>query len=401
VHHRTTYFRPSEWEEQEILEPEHYYRELRAIFAARLPHYFSGSEAVGISVTGGLDTRMILAWHRPPAGSLPCYTFGGALRECRDVRVGREVAAAARQPHQVITVGEEFLSRFPEYAERTVYYSDGCADVSRSADLYVNERARLIAPVRMTGNYGGEVLRRVRAFKPMPLRPGLFAPEFVPHLERAQESYQRVIDGHPLSFAVFRQAPWHHYGLLALEQTQLTLRSPFLDNAFVKTVFRAPQETLGDNDVCLRLIADGDPAMAAIPSDRGLAIRRGSIGSHLARGVHELTFKAEYAYDYGMRQWMVPIDRALAIVRPERLFLGRHKFCHFRVWYRNALSGFVRDMLTGPNVHVRQYVDSAVLTSVVDEHTSGSGNWTTELHKLLTVELIHRSLLHGVGAADR
>ena len=36
---------------------------------------------------------------------------------------------------------------------------DGCIDVSRSPDLYVNERAREIAPVRMTGNYGDEVLR--------------------------------------------------------------------------------------------------------------------------------------------------------------------------------------------------------------------------------------------------
>jgi asparagine synthase (glutamine-hydrolysing) len=61
--------------------------------------------------------------------------------------------------------GKEFLERFSDYAERTVYYTDGCADVSRSADLYVNEKAREIAPVRITGNYGGEVLRRVRQEK--------------------------------------------------------------------------------------------------------------------------------------------------------------------------------------------------------------------------------------------
>ena len=156
---------------------ETYGRELRDVFARNLPRYFAGPERIGISLTGGLDTRMIMAWHRPSPESLPCYTFGGTYRSCRDVVVGREVARAAGQSHGVIGVGEDFLSRFSRYAERTVYLTDGCADVSRSADLYVNEFAREIAPVRMTGNYGGEVLRRVRAFKPVVPVAGLFAEE--------------------------------------------------------------------------------------------------------------------------------------------------------------------------------------------------------------------------------
>jgi asparagine synthase (glutamine-hydrolysing) len=120
----------------------------------------------------------------------------------------------------------------------------------------VNEQAREIAPIRMTGNYGGEVLRRVRAFKPMEPLPALFAPELRAQVSLATDTYRSLQQEHPLSFAVFRQAPWHHYGLLALEQTQLSLRSPYLDNDFVRTVFRAPQSVLTNNDVCLRLIAD-------------------------------------------------------------------------------------------------------------------------------------------------
>ncbi len=48
-----------------------------------------------MSLTGGLDTRMIMAWHKAAPGSLPCYTFGGKYRECRDVIVARQVADAA------------------------------------------------------------------------------------------------------------------------------------------------------------------------------------------------------------------------------------------------------------------------------------------------------------------
>lgn len=81
--------------------------------------------------------------------------------------MARQVARACGQSHQVIQVGNEFLAKFPHYSERSIYLTDACVDVSRSSDLYINERAREIAPVRMTGNYGGEVLRSIRAFKPV------------------------------------------------------------------------------------------------------------------------------------------------------------------------------------------------------------------------------------------
>ena len=182
---KSSYFDPKEWEDQETLDAESFYRELREAFTRNLPRYFGGQERVAMSLTGGLDTRMIMAWQKAEPGNLPCYTFGSMLRENHDVRVARRVAQACNQPFQVIPAGQEFLSRFPHYAERAVYLTDGCVDVSRSPDVYINEKARQIAPVRMTGNYGGEVLRRVRTFKPVEPLPGLFRPELLSHVRQA------------------------------------------------------------------------------------------------------------------------------------------------------------------------------------------------------------------------
>ena len=148
---KDSYFEPQRWESQPALEPESYYEELRRVFSRNLPRYFNGGEPIGMSLTGGLDTRMIMAWWKSPAGTLPCYSFGGVFRDCRDVVVARKVARACGQVHHVIPLGEEFLSRFPHYAERAVYLTDGCLAVNHSADLYLNERARDIAPVRLLG----------------------------------------------------------------------------------------------------------------------------------------------------------------------------------------------------------------------------------------------------------
>jgi asparagine synthase (glutamine-hydrolysing) len=384
------YFQPGEWEDQDPLDEESYYQELKAVFSRNLPRYFNGRQKIGMSLTGGLDSRMIMAWQKPEPGSLPCYSFGGTFRDSHDIRVAREVARTCRQPYKVIPVADNFLNRFPHYAERTVYLTDGCADVSCSTDLYANERASERAPVRMTGNYGSEVLRGVRAFKPVEPAAGLFRPELLSEVHTAAETYRAQLQGNRLSFAVFRQAPWHHYGLLALEQTQLSIRTPYLDNDLVRTVFRAPQSTLASNSICVRLVSDGNTALKRIPTDRGLAGVQGRMASAISRSLLHFTFKAEYAYDYGMPQWVARGDHLFAPLHLERLFLGRHKFSHFRIWYRDALAGYVQEMLLDSRTLSRPYLDRSALETMVRRHVKGDRNYTSAIHKVLTLEIMHR-----------
>lgn len=385
---RGAYFHPSEWEQQEPLQPEPYYRQLRDVVAANFPRYFEATDRIGISLTGGLDSRLVLAWTHPQAGSVPAYSFGSTYRDCQDVRVARWIAAATRQSHQVITVGREFLGQFPRYAERTVYLSDGCNEVNRAADLYANERVREIAPVRMTGNYGGEVLRHVRAFKPSTPEADVYVPEIVASAREAHATYTEIAACPPTSFAVFRQAPWHHFGLLALEETQVSLRTPYLDNDLVRTAFRAPRG--GATDVCERLIGDGDPnlALQTLATDRGVG--KDGLAGKVSRALLQFTFKAEYAYDYGMPNAIATVDSLFRPLHLERLFLGRHKFAHYRIWYRDFLAGYVKEMLLDRRSLGRPYVKPTAVERMVLGHCRGRENHTTSIHKLLTLELVHR-----------
>jgi asparagine synthase (glutamine-hydrolysing) len=104
-------------------------------------------------------------------------------------------------------------------------------------------------------------------------------------------------------------------------------------------------------------------------------------------------FRAEYAYDYGMPQWLAPIDMALKPLRPERVFLGRHKFYHFRVWYRDKLSAYLRDVLLDPRSSNRPHLAPGRLETLLNEHVAGTHNHTTALHQALSIELIHRQLI--------
>jgi len=141
------------------------------------------------------------------------------------------------------------------------------------------------------------------------------------------------------------------------------------------------------------LIADGNAARQRIRTDRGLAGDQGRLPAAVSRNFLECTFKAEYAYDYGMPQWLARIDHLFWPFRLERLFLGRHKFYHFRVWYRDALSEYVREMLFDPRTLSRPYLERSGLEAMVRGHLTGDRNYTTEIHKVLTLELLYRLFL--------
>src|SRR5262249_43833686 len=98
IERKETYLKQEDWENQQKLEPEGYYQKFRETFVRILPRYFNGHQSVGISLTGGLDSRMIMAWAKASEGSLPCYSFGGMYRDCEDIRLARKVAKMCGQP---------------------------------------------------------------------------------------------------------------------------------------------------------------------------------------------------------------------------------------------------------------------------------------------------------------
>jgi asparagine synthase (glutamine-hydrolysing) len=383
---KASYFEPREWEEQEPLKADAYYAHLRDTFVRNLPRYFNGNERVGVSLTGGLDTRIIMAWRKAEANSLPCYTYGSMYRDNQDVQLARRVAKACGQQHQVITTGREFLTKFPYYAERSIYLTDACVDLGRSPDLYVSEKAREIAPVRMVGTYGSEMLLHSVMFKAEEPTAGLFQKDLEPQVRAAKDTYNRSQQVHPMTFVAFRQSPWHHFGVLGLEQTQVAVRSPYLDNDLVQTIYKAPGTIAANEEARLRLIQDGNPELAKLRTDRGI----GGLNSMFTRGFLEFLFKAEYAYDYGMPQWVAQVDHLLAPLHLERLWIGHHKVFHFRVWYRDDLASYVREILFDRRSLARPYVNAEAVRKMVEGHLKGNRNFTTEIHRLLTLELTHR-----------
>ncbi len=390
---RSAYFEPHSWEGMPALSSDDYYKQLEETWKRILPRYLPEDERIGLSLTGGVDSRMILAWSPRPSGQLPCYTFSGRYRDCTDVKLARQLAKIANQPYSTIPIDKLFLSQFPALVEKVAYIGEGNLDASGSIDLFVQRIAREIAPIRVTGTNGGELLRRLVMFKPAGLTEGVFSADMERSMTEAAATYAEEVDCHRLSFTAFKQAPWYMNSKFVLERSQITMRLPFCDNELVRLSYQAPSGLSQSNEPALRLIAAGNLEMSRIGTDRGLQMRSiPGIGKarHL---LQEFAFKAEYAYDMGMPQWLARADHTLAPLRLENLFLGRQKFHHFRVYYRDELSRYLQEVLLDPCTLGRPYLNKGGVEALVRGHVGGYRNYTVELHKLLTIELMQRQLI--------
>ena len=258
--------------------------------------------------------------------------------------------------------------------------------------------AREIAPIRMTGNYGGEILRGIGGMlKAAHPHEKLFHPDINIYFQDAVNTVAGLYKSsdHPTTFNLFKEIPWlRNHGFVS-EQSQLTPRTPYLDNDLVALMYRAPMDVRDDMELTLRLIADGNPILGAILSDRGFGGNNRFPLSIFIALYYDFSFKAEYAYNYGMPQWLAKIDYIFMFMHFEKLFLGRHKFAHFRIWYRDELADYIKSVLLDEKSLGRPYLNRKTVEEMIQGHTKGNRNYTTQISKLLSLELVHRLLIES------
>jgi asparagine synthase (glutamine-hydrolysing) len=388
------YFTPIDWEEQEPLTPEDFEAEFQETFKRILPRYFEAETAIGISLTGGLDTRMIMA-SRPATGEKPaCYTFGGESGETLDTKVAARVAESCGLDHQVLRIGSDFFSDYASHADRTAYVTDGCFGVLGAHEIYLNRMARELASVRLTGNFGSEVLRSMSTFKPMDLSRNLLNPEFGTRVNIAENAVSNPSE-HPVTFAAFREIPWNLFGSLAAGRSQVTFRTPYLDNEIVRLAFRAPEILRRTAAPALRFVKKTSPSLSKIPTDRGLMADAPRITGAARHFFSDVAFKLEYHTNEGLPNWLSNFDPFFRILNSAVGVFGRHKYLQYRRWLRNELAHYLNAAIDRASSRPSPFWNQTFVRQLGSAHISGRGNYLRELNAVLSLEAVERLLLHN------
>jgi asparagine synthase (glutamine-hydrolysing) len=386
VEKKSVYFHRADWEVQESLDRKHFDEEVIDSIPAVVRKYGEARQTIGISLTGGLDSRIVVACLDMERRQYPCYTFGSMYRDTFDVRIARDVAKVCRQNHNVLILGQDCLKEFPTYIEKAVSLSDGYLGLSGAAELYVNSLARTIAPIRLTGNYGSELLRGVRAFKASMPQAMCLTADFHEYLKQAQQTFKQLEMVDPLSFVMFNLAPHQGYGRLSIERSQVIMRTPFMDNDIVKLIYRRPANYIDGIALSSSLIKKYRSELLEIPTDRGDLGTNNQFENYLLRMKRRALFKGEYWMSHGMPRWVAATMKMMPWLTLEEKMLGRHKFQHFRSWLRKELAVYVRDMLQ-TSKYLPAFFEKKRLDSMLNEHLEGKNNYLDEIDKTLSIIL--------------
>jgi asparagine synthase (glutamine-hydrolysing) len=378
-----------------------YLDKLERTFLRVLPKYLAdGSKCM--AMTGGLDTRLIMACANARPGEFPCVTHGGMYHEMLDVKIARQVAAACGQNHITIPLDGRFLNAFSDLAEKTVYMTDGLANAFGAHHLFLNRIIRDIAPVKITGKYGSQVIKNISAFH----RPtgydadeNLISQELAEQLAAAKSSFREHDKGHLLSQMLFKEVPWWWGGIISIEFSQLAVRSPYLDNEFIDLLYRSPFEKIDAVTFQMGLVKRKRPELYNIMTDSGHGGNGNSIALSLKRRYYLTLRLIEKIYGrdklpYSLHNPLAIVDYyVLSPLKLNRLFLGVADYRHYRIWTRDELSDYIKAILLDERTLSRPIWNRRYLEQAVKDHMAGRKNRLTEIQKALSVELIYRTLL--------
>jgi asparagine synthase (glutamine-hydrolysing) len=294
-----------------------------------------------------------------------------------------------------LRIGPDFFSNFASYADRTVYNTDGCFGVLGAHEIYLNEQARLLAPVRLTGNFGSEVFRGMSTFQPIGLSRRLVNPEF--HWS-VNDSARHVTgcDEHPVTFAAFKEIPWNLFGSLAASRSQVTFRTPYLDNEIVALAYQAPEVLRRSALPALRLIKANSTVLSNIPTDRGYVGSASGFSVALRRAFAEVTFKLDYVLNEGCPNWLSPLEPLFKSFGSPLGILGRHKYLHYRRWFGRELVEYVTGRLNAVQARQSQLWNPVFLEAMGREHAQGRKNYLLEINAVLTLEAVERLLFRDL-----
>lgn len=389
---RRQYFDLSTLRKDTSLNKEQFSHEFVQLFRKILPKYVSDKN-IGISLTGGWDSRAILATMNHLGYSAPCYTWCGPYRDSLDVKLAREIAGSLNQKFQVCYLGKDFFENFSEYARRTIYISDGCADIFKSHEIYFNSMARNIAPVRLTGSYGTEIIARNPYFMSQArIDKRIFSGQFL--LERQELSHY----GHSFEFrdSFIDGLRWlFPSGFLALENSQVGVRWPYMDKEVVKFIFSAPQEFLQDSKIQRYVVEKNSDQLSAVPSDKGAYIKLDNMLRNERLRLSALWCKSLTILDKTYLSHSVPhvftrMDPLMKQLRLERIVLGHSNLVAYRRWMKNELTGFTKKMLSEEQTLSRPYLNQGFITKIVSDHFNNRANYIAEIGKILSLEIWHR-----------
>lgn len=332
----------------------------------------------------------------PKAGEKPvCYTFSGDKRDTLDALLAARLAEVCGLEHQILRIGPDFFSDFAAHVDRTVYVTDGTLGSLGAHEIYLNNQARALSPVRLTGNFGGEILRGVSMFKPLYLAPALFNADLADSVTFCRCRWSHNGE-HPITFAAFYEAPEQRFGIVAPSRSQTSFRTPYLDNEIVALAYQAPETVRMSIDCTLSLVKANNPSLSKVPTDTGEMGEANRLAVASRRIFSKTVRKLDYLRSEGLPHGLSRLDSLVTQISSALGIAGLHKYLPYRLWFQRELAAYVDGILKDAQVRHSSLWDSRFLEHMASDHATGHKNYVREIDAVLTLGAVERLLFRDL-----
>jgi asparagine synthase (glutamine-hydrolysing) len=382
--------------------------QIEAAFARAVDRCTAGTARLGLSLSGGLDSRTILA---AAPTDRPITTVSMGVAGSMDHRGAEQMAKLRGCPHHSCVLDEGFLARFADHLRQMVHLTDGqylsqCVilptlPVYRDLGIQVLLRGHAGELMHMAKAYNFSIDKKALAIRDEAgleewlygrlqtymldgIEDSLFAPAHRREVANlARESLRaclRESQGiHPvlqrishlfISTRIRRETALSMVKFGSLVETRL----PYLDNELVDALLSAPPEMKLGEKIQAHILGHRMPAF--------LGVVNSNTGTRVGAG---------------------PVARALGSARLKVLaklgVRGYQPYERLGLWLRRELRPLVWDLLLHERCLDRGLFDPNTVRAIVESHLDGRRNHTYLLMALMIFELGQREFIDNSDGA--
>lgn len=395
------YFDPVDFENKPSMKKEEFFDQLSTTFESVVQRYTSGNK-LAIALTGGLDTRLIMSCLPQDCSSITTFTNGGMYRDSNDVRLAKKLTQSCGLSHNVVRLDSMFLSEYSKHALRGIYISDGLANATTLDSVFLSNSARKIAPIKVMGTYGSQILGRVkRALRYRLPNPELINESFKPYIEESSKVLHPFQQEHDLTYILKREIPWFWSRFSVPQMSQMDIRHPFLDNDVIDILFHAPKEGYDGSQFEISAISKFKPSLLDIRTNKGFVKSKRPLVNTAIQKFIQFRSLAEKTLNwdilpYSLHHTISKLDSMfLSPLHLNKTVLGVEYYTHYNLWFRRELANYIKEILFDQRTLSRPYWNAQFIKEMVKDHINGSKRYLAEIRKVLTIELIHRVFIDG------
>ncbi len=355
-------------------------------------------DLLGISLSGGLDSRAILAGLESNSEGIHSYTLG--IPGCADQMLAERMSKVGMTKHEFIELDKKYLQDFKSMADKMIHLSDGMYHPHESTEMLALEYFKKANFKILLRGHGGEIAKAALAY-PVMVKPDVYgcsnSEDILRYIFSITNLVVRDNDTSRLFTSSFykktRDAAWksleescgavsktlapadvciYYYinehirrqvvASLEIFRSQIEIRMPYVDEEYIKMLLQLPVKQRNRGEIHFDLIKRCKPELMKIPDS--------NTGANLDAGRLRLYFT----------------DKFNSLMKKLGVKGFRH-YTEFQDWQRKEFRSSTEGILFSTKLQDRGIYDKKYLKIMYENHISGKNDYAHLVGTIVGLEL--------------